>query len=117
MRTVDFDAIRAETQPGEPVEVVAGNVKFLVRPELPWLAVEAWDRVDTDAALAAVLVDPEQVPAFRDLLFADGVSRSKALDRLVAIWNAPGESQASSRSSANGSRRSKQTSRRTTNST
>lgn len=116
MRSVDFEAIRAETAPGEPVEVVAGKTKFLVRPELPWLAVEAWDRGDVDEALRAVLIDEKHLGKFRDLLFGDGASKNVALRRLVSIWNVEGESSASSRSSANGGTRSRPTSGRRTSS-
>lgn len=123
MRSVDFEAIRAETQPGEPVEVTAGKDKFLVRPELPWLFIEYWDVGNVDLALRQLLVDPDRrtgkdrptaLQRFHDLVFADGVSRATALDRIIAIWKVPGESSASSRSSANGSPRSRPTSKRTT---
>lgn len=114
MRSVDFDAIRAETQPGEPIEVHSGKDVFHVHPECPWSFVVAWDEGKVDDALAT-LVPKGELDGFRTMVFADNPSRATALKRLMAIWaSEPGESKASSRSSANGSTRSRPTSKRTT---
>lgn len=113
-RVVDFDAIQAEVSQGEPVEVRSGDTVILVHPEWPWDSLVAWDNGDVDASLTAVVVDPMQVEAFHALLFAGSASRSIALKRLAAVYAVEGESGASSRSSANGGKRSRPTSKGTT---
>lgn len=110
-RVVDFDAIRAEVKQGEPVEVRTGETVILVHPEWPWDSLVAWDDGNVDEALTAVVVDPDQMPALRDALFADRASRGVALKRLAAVYAVEGESKASQRRSANGGKRSKPTSK------
>lgn len=110
-RVVDFDAIQAEVSQGEPVEVRVGDTVILVHPEWPWDSLVAWDNGDTDASLKAVVVDPDQAQTLHDALFAGSASRSIALKRLAAVYSVEGESKASQRSSTNGGRRSRPTSK------
>lgn len=113
-RKVDFDQICAETAPGQPIELTAGDKTFHVHPEVPWSFAVAWDEARVDDALA-MLVPADELEDFKAAVFAGNASRDTALKRLIAIWNMePGESLASSRSSGNGSKRSRPTSRRST---
>lgn len=114
-RVVDFDAIRAETQPGEPIEVRSGKQTFHMHPEMPWDFAVAWAAGNVQEAIG-LLVPAKEVEGFRALLFADSASRETALKRIQAIYGT-GESSASSRSSTNGGTRSRPTSARTTRST
>jgi hypothetical protein len=114
-RVVDFDAIRAEIKPGEPVEVRTGRHVFHVHPEMPWDFAVAWAAGRVQDALA-LLVPAKELDQFRAAVFADNASRETALARIQAIYDV-GESKASSRSSTNGGTRSRPTSKRTTGST
>src|SRR5688572_7573358 len=110
-RVVDFDAIQAEVKQGEPVQVKSGDTTILVHAQWPWLSLVAWELGNIDEAVKAVVVDEEQAVAFRDLLFAGSASAGIALQRLAAVYAAKGESKASQRSSANGGKSSRPTSK------
>lgn len=113
-RVVDFDAILAETELGEPIELTSGDQTFHVHPEMPWAFAVAWADGRVDDAIALVVPEAER-DALRGVVFADNPSKGTALARFAAIWNVdPGEPKASSRSSGNGSKRSRPTSKATT---
>lgn len=95
-RVVDFDAIRAEITPDEPIEVRSGDTTILVRGEMPWEAAVAWDKGNLDDAVELLVIDAADADRLRGLLFGDHCSRATALKRLIAIWDVePGESGAS----------------------
>lgn len=114
MTPIDFDQICAETTPDEPRELTFGGETFHVAAEPPWLCAVAWDEGRVDDALR-MLVPADEFEGFRDAVLSGNASRPVAWARLMKIWKMePGESSASSRSSGNGSKRSRPTSKPTT---
>ena len=113
--TVDLDAVIAAEVAGEPIPVKVGGKTYKVRPEMPWDTARLVGDGDAHAAFAGLTVNGDG-PAFAEAMLADNPSWQQITARLNAIY-ATGESAASQRSSTNGGRRSRPTSKPSTGST
>lgn len=112
--SVDLDAIIAAEATSDPRPVKAGEHAWSVLPELPWwFARESGD--DPRAALAKLVVDGDP-DEFARAMLADNPTWDRLYARVRAIYGM-GESEASQRSSTNGSKRSRPTSSASTAST
>lgn len=95
-RVVDFEAIKSEISVADPVEVRLNGTTVTIRGELPWEAAVAWDAGRIDDACASIVVNDDDAPKLRGMLFDDKPSKATALQRLVAIYKVDqGESPAS----------------------
>lgn len=94
-RSVDLDAIRAETE-GDPIEVKVGGVAWQVLPAMPWEATQLWRRGEFREAFAMLPVDIAEGQKFADAIMGDRLSSTDLRDRLDAIFaQDTGESSAS----------------------
>lgn len=113
---IDLDAVIAAEVSGDPIEVQVGGKTYKLRPEMPWDTAVLIGRGHADQAVAGLVVDEKDAPAFVSAFLAGNPVWSEVTRRINAVYGT-GESVASRRSSTNGGRRSRPTSNGSTRST